>query len=78
MYKCHNFEHLCNNAIQASLNKMGIRTRPEFMFSTGSGGIWAGTSSVPVPAYLAGNRPLPGQERVFKIAKRTVDNTNSK
>ena len=38
---------------------------------SGSGGIWV--SFGPVPVYLAGTRPVPGQERVIKIAARTVE-----
>ena len=44
---------------------------------TYSGGIWAGTGSGPVSVALTGTRPIPGQERVFKIAKRTVENRYS-
>ena len=32
---------------------------------------------VPVPVDLAGTGPVPGQERVFKMAKRTVENRYS-
>ena len=35
-----------------------IRTRPEFLSGTGSGGIWAGTGSGPVPVDLAGTKPV--------------------
>ena len=50
-----------------------VRTRPEFRFRSGSGRIWAGTDSGPVPVDLAGTRLVP---RFFscwiKVAKRTV------
>ena len=37
----------------------GIRNRPEFRSCRGTGGIWAGTGSGPVPVDLAGTRPVP-------------------
>ena len=54
---------------------MQSRTRPEFR----SGGFWAGTASSPVPVDLAGTRPDPRffSERVFKVAKKTVENKYS-
>ena len=41
------------------LVQIGTRTRPEFRSGTGSGGIWEGTGSGPVPVYLAGTIPVP-------------------
>ena len=45
-----------------------------------SGGIWAGSGPVefgPVPVDFASTRPVPGQERVFKIAMRTDESMYS-
>ena len=50
--------------------------------NSGSGGIWAGTGSGPLPVDLAGTRPVPRffSERVltvFNVVKRTVENRYS-
>ena len=59
-----------------TLINLVTRTRPEFRSDTRSGGIWACTAFGPVPLDLACTRPVPRfcSGRVFKVAKRTVEN----